>query len=95
MADELGKMLDDLVGTEYAVLAFMVQLSVEIARSKPDPQAWARAFVSEMHERLNEHERSARKAGADEQINERTHELSRSRLDLLGQHLAQILARPK
>jgi hypothetical protein len=93
MDGELSEMLDDLVGSEYAALAFMVQLSIELALAKPDPEAWARKFVTEMHERLTEHEKKARDGGADEQINEKTHGLAHTRIDLLGRYLGQVLAR--
>jgi hypothetical protein len=77
---------DHLMASGFVLQAFMLQMSLEIAKTKDDPSAWSKAFVTMITERIDANE--SRHPNSDEHP---VHELARSQVDTLGTHLDQIL----
>jgi len=85
---ESPELLDQLMASGFVLQVFMLQVSLEIARSQPDPEAWAKRFFSTLHARVD---------GNEERIADRrypVHELARGQLDQLGAALSTLLTRP-
>lgn len=80
--------IDRLMASSFVLEVFMLQMCLELARQAPDPQTWAKRFVSTLHARID---------GNEERTNDRrypVHELARSQLDRLGNTLSDLLKRP-
>lgn len=84
--DEQPNLNDHLMASGFVLQAFMVQVSLELARDKDDPAAWARSFVNALTERVDTNE--AYHPSSDEYP---VHELARGQIDSLGAHLERIL----
>ena len=85
MAGEPPELQDHLMATGFVSMVFMTQMIVELARTQPDPLAWAQQFVARLHERIDANE---------ERMDDRrypVHELARSQVDSLGRDLTRIL----
>jgi hypothetical protein len=80
------QLLNQLMANGFVLEVFMLQMTLEMARSQPEPQSWARAFVNKMAERID-----ANEIRADDRRYP-VHELSRQSLDRLGTHLTMILS---
>lgn len=79
---------DFLMANGFMLEVFMLQVSLELARSKEAPGDWARAFVTKLHERVD-----ANEARTDDRRYP-VHELARQGFDRLGSHLDQVLKLP-
>jgi len=90
MADDGPKVpIDRYVGgIDLAVRVFMTEVAVQLAQAQPDPDAWARRFIADLHDRLARIETQLSPAGAWE--GKLAH--ARERLDILAQNLGAILA---
>ena len=84
--EEDGLLLDQLMANAFVLNAFMLQISLELAKQQSDPQQWAAAFISELHSRVDANEA---RVGADGRP---IHEIARQLFDTLGFQLRQILA---
>jgi hypothetical protein len=89
MMDDAPELLDQLMADGFTLAAFMLEVSLHLARGQSDPQAWARQFVSKLHERMDANEQKMPDAQRYP-----VHELARGRIDMLGRHLAQLLQLP-
>lgn len=91
MEDSEPELLDMLMANGFMLEVFMLQMSLEMARQQPDPQAWARAFIETLHHRMDSNE------GRVGELAQRypVHELSRLRIDQLGQALTRLLQLPR
>lgn len=81
-------LIHQLMANGFMLEVFMLQISLEMARTKDDPQAWARDFVVALQARID---------GNEERVNDRrypVHELARASTDRLGNALAQLLRLP-
>lgn len=85
MNDELPELEDFLMGSGFMLEVFMLQMTLELARSKDNPEEWARGFVTKLHERID-----ANEARVDDRRYP-THELARQGFDRLGAQVNQIL----
>jgi len=85
--DEQPTLNEHLMASGFVLQAFMVQVSLELAREKDDPGAWARSFVNMLTERGDANE--ARHPSSDDYP---VHELARGQIDKLGAQLERILA---
>lgn len=88
MDQELEGMLDELMADGFMSAVFMLQISLVTARQQQDPKAWARDFISQLHGRMDAHEKTMDASWAG------VHEKARTRIDSLGRHLAQLLELP-
>ncbi len=68
--------------------AFMLQMSLELGRSKPDPASWARGFVDELYQRIGE----ARVSVNGTHYVDLVREVAHGRVDRLDRRLSMILA---
>lgn len=87
--EEPPELLDALMANGFMLEVFMLQLTMEMARSKPDPAKWSKDFVNALHERIDANEL---------RMDDRrypVHELARRGFDRLGETLALLLALPK
>lgn len=84
--DEQPTLNEHLMASGFVLQAFMVQVSLELAREKDDPAAWARSFVTMLTERVDANE--AQHPSSDDYP---VHELARGQIDTLGVHLDRIL----
>jgi hypothetical protein len=67
--------------------AFMLSVSVELARMQPDPLKWTSKFISTLHARIDVNERSLGQIALRLPV----HELARKEFDVLGQRLEDAL----
>lgn len=88
--DPNGKIFDELIADGYTLRAFMLQVSVELARNKPNPQNWAKGFISSLHARIDANESAVGDAAGKFP----SHEMARRNLDSLGKELLHILQLP-
>lgn len=82
------RFLDQLGGNGFMLEVFMLQVALELARTKPDPEGWSRDFVMQLHHRLDENEA---RVGSDHPF----HEIARQGVDRLGQALTRLLRVPR
>jgi hypothetical protein len=82
-----GEFQDFMMAQSLAARAFMLSISVELARLQTDPETWARAFVSTLHARIDVHERSLGPIA----LRTSMHEMARKEFDVLGQRLFDAL----
>ena len=85
MDDRSPDLNDMLMANGFMLEVFMLQMALELARTKDNPEAWARSFVSTLHERVDSNEI---------RMDDRrypTHELARAGFDRLGNTLNDIL----
>lgn len=68
-------------------MVFMMQMSLEFAKTRSDPQAWVTEFINNLYERID-----ANELGVGMQ--HRIHTIARERVDLLGATLRHSLTRP-
>lgn len=80
-----AKLLDLLMATGLAARAFMLEIALQFARTRSNPEKWAREFISSLHERMDANERAA------ETGEQHVHELARVQLDSLGKDLIRAL----
>lgn len=88
--EALGKLLDQLIADGFVLRVFMLQVALELASGQADPQAWARQFISTLHERVDSNEAETRRKGGEGP----SHEHARETLDQIGRHLVRMLALP-
>ena len=87
-------MRDDAVISELSLAdglmlqAFMLQVSLELGRNKPDPVSWARGFVDELYLRMGESRVSVN--GTD--YVDLVREVAQTRIERLDRRLSMILA---
>ena len=82
-----AKVLDNLMADVLVGQVFMLEMSLELARQQPEPQAWARRFISKMQERVDGNARGVESSRFP------AHELARQRLEQRGQELYKMLER--
>jgi CO dehydrogenase/acetyl-CoA synthase delta subunit len=90
MADNqinLAEFQDFVMAQNLAARAFMLSVSVELARMKPAPAEWARNFISALHARIDVHEQSSGPIASQSPV----HETARKEFDVLGQRLDEAL----
>lgn len=86
MNDDFPELEDFLMGSGFMLEVFMLQMTLEVARSKDNPEEWVRGFVSKMHERVDANEA---RTGTDQRYP--AHELARQGFDRLGAQANHIL----
>ena len=89
MSDVEPTLHDHLMASGFVSRAFMTQLLVDMAKSKSAPKAWAKAFVSEMTSRVDQHEITT------DDRRYPVHELARHQIDALGVDIESILSIPQ
>lgn len=84
-SDPDAELLDHLIAECFAFRVFMLQLSLELSRTKEDPEGWARRFIDEMISRID----------ANDSIYKNNdypmHEISRTIFDQLGFDLSRLV----
>jgi hypothetical protein len=88
--NSLNEILDQLIAADFTLRAFMLEVSIELARGRPDAQAWAAKFITNLHARVDGNEAFV---GSAAQVHS-FHELARKNLDGLGRDLLQVLRLP-
>ena len=66
------------------LMVFMIQMSLEFARTRSDPQAWVTNFTDSLYRRIDANELGV---GMEHRI----HTIARGRVDLLGATLRHAL----
>jgi hypothetical protein len=66
------------------LMVFMIQMSLEFAKTKTEPQAWVTGFINNLYERIDANELGV---GMEHRI----HTIARERVDLLGATLRNML----
>lgn len=84
MNEELD-LTDMFMANGLMLEAFMLQVSLELAKEKPDPADWAKEFVTTLHSRID-----ANEIRTDDRRYP-YHELSRQGFDRLGSALKTII----
>ena len=85
MDEDLDRLLDQLMADGFTLGAFMLRVSVELARRHTNPEAWAEQFILDLHSGMDENE--ARMGARGRPI----HELARRRIDTLGHEVRLLL----
>jgi hypothetical protein len=67
--------------------AFMLSVSVELARMQPEPFKWTSKFISTLHARIDVNERSLGPIALRLPV----HELARKEFDVLGPRIEEAL----
>jgi hypothetical protein len=88
--DKYGNLLDQLIGGHFTMQVFMLELSVQLARTQSHPEQWASGFISSLHARIDGNENRIGAAARELP----SHEMARQNFDLLGKDLLQELKRP-
>lgn len=65
-------------------MVFMIQMALEFAKTRPEPQAWVTEFTDNLYRRIDENELGVG-------IEHRIHTIARERVDLLGATLRHAL----
>jgi hypothetical protein len=65
-------------------MVFMIQMSLEFAKTRPEPQTWVTEFVNNLYERIDSNELGVG-------MQHRIHTIARERVDLLGATLRNNL----
>jgi hypothetical protein len=76
---------DWLMASGMMLEAFMLEISLQLARKRADPQDWARSLISSLTARIDANE---------QRMDDRhypMHELARQGFDRLGRQLAHVL----
>ena len=89
--DPFGRLLDQLIATDFTLRAFMLEVSIELAKGKPNPMTWAQQFVSNMQARVDANESFVGELARELP----SHELARGNLDGLGRDLLRVLSAPR
>ena len=85
MQDEDTHTLDvAFMADGLTLMVFMIQMSLEFARTRPDPQAWVTNFTDSLYQRIDANELGV---GMEHRI----HTIARERVDLLGATLRHAL----
>ena len=87
---ELGELVDSVLADGVVLRAFMLSVSVELARTKPDPVAWMTGFISILHARVDVNEQNTGAIALRAPV----HELARKTFDNLGRGMEKILNPP-
>jgi hypothetical protein len=87
----LGELVDQFMADGFTLHAFMLQVAYELAKKEPDPEAWAKSFVSSLHEWVDVNEGRMGARGQKYPV----HEIARHRIDRLGHELTRLLGRPQ
>ena len=85
MDEDLDRLLDQLMADGFTLGAFMLRVTVELARRHTNPEAWADQFILDLHSGMDENE--ARMGAGGRPI----HELARRRVDILGHEVGRLL----
>lgn len=88
--DPYGPLLDQLIASHFTLRAFMLEISVELARSKERPEAWATNFIASLHSRIDANEAYV----GEMAMTLPSHEMARQNVDSLGKDLHAILRLP-
>ena len=78
---------DFVMAQNLAARAFMLSVSVELAKLQSDPENWSKTFISTLHARIDVHERSLGPVASRLP----SHEMARKEFDVLGQRLEHAL----
>ncbi len=89
MDDETEALLDLLMADGFVLTAFMIQVSLELARLNSNPKQWAEEFISNLHSRVDRNESVVGIEGLP------LHELARRRIDVVGHNLTEVLSLPR
>jgi hypothetical protein len=90
--DDSAEMMNTLMANGFMLEVFMLQMSLEMAGNRQDPQGWSRDFVEKLHRHID---------WLEQKMNDRRypiHEIARTGFDRLGNGLLSILdesAKPK
>lgn len=75
-----------LLADDLTLQAFMLQVAIELGRSRDDPLSWARGFIDDLYDRID----AARPADCGMDRIDPVHELATARLDKLDRMLTQV-----
>jgi hypothetical protein len=89
MDEDTSGLLDSLMADGFLFFAFMIHMSLELACTKSDPQAWTREFISKLHSAMDNNENMMGQEGQRLPI----HELARLRVDQFSRNLQLALQR--
>ena len=84
----LEQTLDHLLGNAFAMKAFMIGVTVFLARSQGDPEQWARQLITSLHASVDANERGI----GDDATREPFHEGARAAFDEVGRAILRQLA---
>jgi hypothetical protein len=85
-----SQILDLAMGQIFSLNAFMLQVSLELARSQPDPQAWAKRFVSALYAQVDANEERM----GPQAMRHNAHAFARQNLDQIAVSLQRSLSPP-
>ena len=83
----ISSLMDFMLAEAAAFRAFMLSVSLEMAKEHEDPLKWANEFISTLHVRIDVNEQSLGPLASRLPA----HEMARKTFDHLGSHLEKIL----
>lgn len=87
---DLVEVLQHLAAAGSVTEDALFQITLDVARERPDPQGWVRNFITQLHGRMDATEMADASAQSVS-----TYEAMRQRLDVLGRYLIEELGQKR